>query len=510
MTLRDTPQFTALLNKAFYETDIPMVLSYFGYAFHPDLPVHRVLFILGRERIGKGTCVRVIQGLIPKGSGSISLGRLLTSDRFQFSGIEGKNLLVDSETKRKFRRGTVLDWSTFCNLFGKDVLPVEPKGKEVHDYVSKAKGIFLGNLPFIPVDSPPAVARVLIVETRNERPTRVNPNLDLKIPESESDSIATLLVEILFKLEDRDFVFPGQLTDEATTQILEQLSDPVSNFIDEQVEGSPNETVEVDHVYSIFIDWCQEKGMTPLTRQTFVKKFGQVYQKRKQGPRGQQVYCFVGCHVYDTENVLQTESKLQVGYGADTQKTLNISISGDRYRRIQHMRNTLRVEKEKDLDHDIRKGNAQKLATPQKCFSALENKHLEEPKPVANLTGDPLRVDNVNSNNSQSSLINTSFRSGKGEYGQPSMKFEAQFPITIEAGDLIKEQLIPEYIIDPNSGPDMNRRFYKLGIHGVAKLSEDGRNKLFGTMEREHFKLYSDGAFGILWYVRPLKRGESQ
>ena len=84
VTLRDTPQFTALLNKAFYETDIPMVLSYFGYAFHPDLPVHRVLFILGRERIGKGTCVRVIQGLIPKGSGSISLGRLLTSDRFQF------------------------------------------------------------------------------------------------------------------------------------------------------------------------------------------------------------------------------------------------------------------------------------------------------------------------------------------------------------------------------------------------------------------------------------------
>jgi len=155
VTLRDVPLFNSLLNGVFYEPDIPMALSYCAYAFRPDFPMHKTLFILGRERIGKGTFVRVLQGLIPKGSGSFSLARILTGERFQFTGIEGKNLLVDSETKRKFRKGTVLDWSMFCNLFGADTLSVEPKGREAHDYVSRAKGIVLGNLPFIPVDSPP-------------------------------------------------------------------------------------------------------------------------------------------------------------------------------------------------------------------------------------------------------------------------------------------------------------------------------------------------------------------
>ena len=36
---------------------------------------------------------------------------------------------------------------------------------EAHDYVSKAKGIFLGNLPFISIDSPHEIARMLVVVT---------------------------------------------------------------------------------------------------------------------------------------------------------------------------------------------------------------------------------------------------------------------------------------------------------------------------------------------------------
>lgn len=243
VSMLDVPKFGYLLNTAFYTKDVPLVLSLFAYSLYPALPVHKTLFVLGRERIGKGSIASVLQGLMPKGSGSISLARLLTSERFTFTGIEGKNLLVDYETKRKFRRGTVLEWSAFCNLFSKDVLSVEPKGHEAHDYINKAKGIFLGNLPFILVDNPAAISRILLVVTKDERPKMVIPDLDTNILESESDQIATLLIQILFKLMDRGFIFPGQLTDDETAQLIEKLADPIENFIDEETEYDNESTV---------------------------------------------------------------------------------------------------------------------------------------------------------------------------------------------------------------------------------------------------------------------------
>jgi len=69
ITLNDVPLFKYLLNSIFDPEYIPTVLSYLAYCLYPRLPSHKVLFIIGRERIGKGTLVRVLMGLMPKGSG---------------------------------------------------------------------------------------------------------------------------------------------------------------------------------------------------------------------------------------------------------------------------------------------------------------------------------------------------------------------------------------------------------------------------------------------------------
>lgn len=352
VTLKDTPMFAGLLNTAFYEPDIPMVLSYFAYSFYPDFPVHKTLFILGRERIGKGTSVRVLQGLMPKGSGSISLARLLTSDRFQFTGIESKNLLVDSETKRKFKRGTIMEWSAFCNLFGKDVLSIEPKGHEAHDYVSKAKGIFLGNLPFFTVDSPPAIARMLVVETRNNRPKRIIPDLDRKILDAERDQIATLLMQVLFKLMENDFRFPGQMTDDSTAMVLDQLADPIENFIEEETEPEEGGYILVEDAYSRFIEWSDLKGIPSMARQTFVKRFGYTFPKKKLGSRGNREYYFIGCALIRSDIDVESQNQLQVGHGVNVQEIQKISLFGERYRRVQHASHDPSCYEGEACDHD--------------------------------------------------------------------------------------------------------------------------------------------------------------
>jgi len=433
ITLKDLPIFNYLLNTLFKPVDIALVLSYLAYTFYPDFPVHKVLFIIGRERIGKGSLVRVLMGLIPKGSGSISLARILTADRFQFQGIEGKNLLVDMETRRKFRKGAILEWSAFTNLFGKDVLSIEPKGHEAHDYISKAKGIFLGNLPFMSIDSPPAIARILLVETKNERPDKVVLDIDKKILDRERDGIATLLVEVLFKLIDNNFKFPlpdfvasehgekglvdrnEKAIEDKTAVLLEKLADPVENFIEGAVEEDPNSSTSYDDAYTAFENYCENKGIPTLRRQTFLKNFGFHYDRRRLGPRGNRTYYFIGCKIEplekketkkDTKKPYQSvldellskdRGALQVRHGVNEQNPLKNTGSNNDSSGVQHGLPYPSRKEENNYDNNINKENniiynkrvsALKLDTGGNDKKPPENKAPENNKPVSNLNKD--------------------------------------------------------------------------------------------------------------------------
>jgi len=480
VTLKDTPLFNYLLNGIFYEPDIPMALSYAAYALRPDFPVHKVLFILGRERVGKGTFVNVLQGLMPKGSGSLSLARLLTGERFQFTGIEGMNLIVDSETKRKFRRGTVLDWSMFCNLFGGDTLSIEPKGRDAHDYVSKAKGIILGNLPFIPVDSPPAVARILIVETRNERPKRVIPNLDEKILANERDMIATLLVQVMFKLEDREFLFPGQLTDDTTTDILDKLADPVSNFVEEMTEYQEGINTSASDAVSAFVEWCNSKGVSPLKPQMFKKGFGKYYTKKLLGPRGGQEYFYINCRIFDTETELEIQSSFQVDYGVNTPKTLKTSLSGDRYRRNQHECVTLRVRKEGDHDHvhDMRVDTLM-LITSNEYTGEPKTKAQNDNEPVINMKQEISQEDSSGVKEFTTDSVKTGIQSEKNNQTPEKINKDPEGKVKTGEFDNISEEILRKEILNTIIDKAPLTEFKSLtpkGIHDLICVKFPGVN----------------------------------
>ena len=334
ITLKNVPRFWAHLNTTFFETDIPIVLSYHAYSLFPGFPKHKVLLVIGPPRIGKGVDARLIQGLMPKGTGSISLSALLTAERFYYQGIEGKNLLIDADPDRTFKRGVKLAWSRFTKLFGGDILSVEEKGKRSRDYISKAKGWILANLPFMIVIDPAAVTRFIVVRTRNKIPEREIPDLEKVILADERDAIATLLMQVLFKLIDRNFVFPGQMTEEATTELLEKLADPVENFIEDVIEDADDAQLQVDEAFISFQKWCADVGIIPLKRQTFMSRFREFYKKKRLGPRGKQDYYFLGCSISDARK----EDLLSSWIHEESPGTTGIPDSGKQYRRIQHVR----------------------------------------------------------------------------------------------------------------------------------------------------------------------------
>ena len=478
ITLKEVPLFSYMLRTAFYSRDIPTILSYFGYAFFPDLPVHKTLFILGRERIGKGTSVRVLEGLMQKGSGAIQLVRLLTSERFQFTGIEGKNLLVDSESKRKFKRGTILEWSAFCNLFGKDVLSLEPKGHEAHEYVSNAKGIFLGNLPFISVDSPPAIARMLVVVTRDERPKNVITDLDKKILDREGDKVATLLMQILFRLKDRNFVFPRQISDDETAQLLDKLADPVENFIEEQTEYDEEGLVPVEEAHETFTEWCKRKGIPTIARQTFVKKFGKTYHKKIIGPRGKRTYYFTNCSVFYDDIKGNPKNSDKVDHAFNVTKTLKNWVYGNEIHGDQLPSHdpSHTQEKNKDHDHDI-KIEGHELITHSETSVCPENKVPDQIKNVINLHKE---------DESLGSQITK-------EQGDESVRMVLKQGVHLNAAD---------------TGVSIYGEKFNIAVIGAYyRQNTETVNRI---MEELGFTKGNTGSLGNVFFSRPLKGGDQR
>lgn len=328
ITLNDCPKYRDFMLGSFEPYDIPMLLQYGGYAFYPSFPRQMTMWIVGRPRIGKGTNARIWKGLNPTGYGAISFEKLMISEnRFVFQGIENKNLLVDPEVKRKYKKGSKPDYGNFNKLFGSDSLDLEKKGKQSYDYVSDAKGLFIANLPLPTTDDEPFISRILLVKARDRqiKKSELIPNLDSVILSEERDEIVTLFVRYLKVLSQRGWHFISELSTDATMEMWELFSNVVQFYLDEMIEPADEGEIACDDMYASFSEWCKTKGIPVLKEQTFKKAVGYTYSKKLRGPKGKRYYVFIGCQFAD-------QVDLQVEHQSDAPETRNIRAFYCRYR----------------------------------------------------------------------------------------------------------------------------------------------------------------------------------
>jgi phage/plasmid-associated DNA primase len=381
VTLNDVPLFRGLLDTAYFEPDIPMVLSYMAYTLYPSFPVEKVLNIFGVPRVGKGSTARICEYLNPDGSTSFSLKALITQDRFQYSGFEGKNLLIDYEAGRSIKRGQPLNFGTFTSLFGNDRLPYEKKGKEKIDMISKAKGIVLSNLPSLKTLDPAFLSRILPVETRNEKPKVRISDLPRKIVTKEGDKIAKLLIQILLRLIQRNFVFPGEMTEDAVFQLMEHLSNPVEYFISEVIEDDEYGKVSETDLLIAFSNFCAENGITEISKNLFTRTFAKKFERKKQGTRENRQNFYIGCRLLRNEN----DDEKKVGHQVGRAETRNLRVSGERYRRVHllSLYSDMRLE-----GGSCKRYTEQKLDTTISAPGNREIRDFQSNKPVSNFFRD--------------------------------------------------------------------------------------------------------------------------
>ncbi|MGC9124033.1 MAG: DNA primase family protein [Thermoplasmata archaeon] len=311
----DFPLFLKFLYQLVPPEYVLPLLFYYAYAtLHPGFPAHKTLWLVGRQRIGKGASIRLLHLLNPEGAGTISLAKILNNDlKFDLYSIVDKNYVTDSEMQRiRVKNG---GWDAFNKIFGGDIVDIEGKYRQKYAGRLKCKAVFAGNLPIVKIESPATVERIVLVQTRNNAipPEERVPNIEQTIFAKEGDAIATYFVHLLKILITMNFIFPErikinddgeivlwkEMDFDEKTQILDMLSDPVKAFIEERTAhfssinnyaGDGN--VPVDEVYDAFVEWCKEKGIVPLVKQTFVKKFGSEYPKKRVRIDGKRTYVF--------------------------------------------------------------------------------------------------------------------------------------------------------------------------------------------------------------------------
>lgn len=305
------PKFQKYLLDVFYPLDIPMVLEYLGYCLYPKFPAHKVLDIVGKEGMGKGVITRILDGLLGVGFMSIDLNRLLTAQQFQFSGIEKANVVADAEVNRKFKKGTVVSFRNFNNLFGSDPLYIEKKFHEGEKGKLSVKGIFLSNLPVFNINDAAAFRRKMPIQVKTERKTKDIPDID-KIILEERDAIVSILIRYLKALERRSWIFSNELENDSVSELWDHFANSIQYFIDENLIYQEGAQLKVDDTYNTYVAWCKTIGMEPVKKQSFTSYVGKVYPKRNAGPRGNRYYVFSNCTMENNDDTPENQDKLEM------------------------------------------------------------------------------------------------------------------------------------------------------------------------------------------------------
>jgi len=118
----DLTEFTKFLSTLVAPKHLPGLLSYSAYVtLYQDFPKQMVLWIVGKQIIGKGSLVRLLKLLNPSGFEQMTLSLILMGEShtgFDLAPYETKNFVSDIEITEKGKTDKDADWALLNKVFG--------------------------------------------------------------------------------------------------------------------------------------------------------------------------------------------------------------------------------------------------------------------------------------------------------------------------------------------------------------------------------------------------------
>jgi putative DNA primase/helicase len=306
----DASGFKAALMDILPEEDQRRLLQEFlGYVLYPGMPFHKMLFMYGTGRNGKGTIARVMQGLIPpEHRSAVPLEALDGSNRFQVANLFGSLMNVCSEPATSKAFHTEL----LKKIMGEDDLDGEVKNvQKPRRFRNMAKFIIMGNrFPRVIDQTLSWWDRLLYLKfskTYTQEQGNQVPDIEQKWLKEESSGIFNWLVEGFERLiENRAFT---------NTAIMRELrlqfkltSDSAGAFIEARTDIKASLSVQAPDLYAAYTQYCEDNTAYVESTQKFGRRIMELPGVRQDTPKigGKTVRLWKGIGLKPTTDTTDT------------------------------------------------------------------------------------------------------------------------------------------------------------------------------------------------------------
>ncbi len=262
-----------LLRPALDTHDIYLLQRWCGLALIGENLAQRILLITGTAGGGKGTFIRVLQGII----GERNVGSLRTEflrDRFELSGLMGKSLLYGADVQDDFLNTSSA--SALKSLTGGDPMTMEFKGGNDRVNVTCRFNVVVTSNSRLTVhlegDTDAWRRRLIILAYAKPRPASVIHNLSERVLAEEGPGVLNWMLDGLTAL--RASKWQIQLNAEQQRRVDDLLleSDAHRVFLRERlVKDSTAEGLTVADAHVAYVEFCNDRGWAAMSQNHFAK-----------------------------------------------------------------------------------------------------------------------------------------------------------------------------------------------------------------------------------------------
>ena len=250
--------------------DAALLLSeWFGFCLSRDMSHHRMLWIIGPTRSGKGLISRILTSLL--GDASVcnpTLGSL--GDKNGGQVLIGKRLAIIGDAridKRRNDKSAIIE--RLLSISGGDAQTFARKYLPDWTGIPDVKFTLLSNdLPPLADESGALLGRLLLLETTKSHLGKEDRFLESRI-RRELPGILNWALDGLERLTAQ-----GRFTEpDASRSILaafRAMSAPLTAFVDECCEIGESMEIECGALYAAYLKWAEDEGIQhPYSRQRF-------------------------------------------------------------------------------------------------------------------------------------------------------------------------------------------------------------------------------------------------
>ena len=274
----DCPNFKQFLKEILYEEDIPLLQEIMGYCLLPAMPYHKMFWLYGTGRNGKGVVIRTQEYVLGKENcATLNLSEFRESRRFSLSQLYGKLLNTSSEPplSKYGLPTTVLKMVT-----GEDTIRAELKGKnERLVFTNIAKMLVLGNhFPKVEDNSLGWWDRVIVLNFPNSfEGEKQVPNIEKRWIPKEINGIFNWMLEGLYRINQNNGFSSSKSTEETKAEFM-RVSDPFNAWLNDCIFFVGEAFLTRQEAYESYKEYNIEIGSEPDSQRTF-------YSKMRQTPR---------------------------------------------------------------------------------------------------------------------------------------------------------------------------------------------------------------------------------